>query len=137
GDAIITRQAIAEKVQSFSGCTALIVHTHPYPGTRPRSYSGTNPPYFHPEALKMLRDEGIEHLLTDLPSVDKENDGGLLPAHRTFWNLPEAPLYDRFITELISVPEGTPEGRYLLDLQLAPISNDAAPSRPLIHPLVG
>ncbi len=134
GDALIRKEQLERAVQEHEGITSLIVKTHPYPGGRPRDYSGSNPPYFHPDAMKMLRENGIMHLLTDLPSVDKENDGGALSAHQSFWKLPEDPQFNRTITELIKVPDGIPDGIYLLDLQVAPVENDAAPSRPLLFP---
>lgn len=137
GDAVILQEQLEEALEGYVGwATALIVHTHPYPGGRPRDHSGTNPPYFHPEAMSMLREKGIFHLLTDLPSVDKENDGGALPAHHAFWRVPDAPDFDRSITELLKIPPKTSDGPYLLNLQLAPIENDAAPSRPVIFPLL-
>ncbi len=136
GDAVITKSSLEKELEKAKGITALILRTHPYSGERPRNYSGSNPPYFDPDVMEMLREKGILHLLTDLPSVDKENDGGQLPAHHTFWNVPDDPDHERTITELIHVPEGTPEGVYILDLQVAPVENDAAPSRPLIFPPV-
>lgn len=137
GDHMIPRRAIEEKIAGRTGIEALIVRTHPYPGSeRPRTYSGSNPPYFHPDAMHLLREQGIVHFLTDLPSVDKEEDGGLLPAHHAFWNVPEDPDHERTITELVRVPDGLEEGRYLLDLQVAPVENDAAPSRPVLFPIL-
>lgn len=134
GDAIIRPGQLVAELQGDERITALIVKTEPYPDGRPRNFSGSNPPYFHPDAMKMLRKYGIFHLLTDLPSVDKENDGGKLLAHHAFWNVPEAPDLERTISELIHVPDGTAEGHYMLDLQIAPVQNDAAPSRPLLFP---
>ena len=40
-------------------------------------FSGSNPPYFEATALDFIREMGVSHLLTDLPSVDREDDGGL------------------------------------------------------------
>lgn len=137
GDHLIDREGIEEQLPKDLAIDALIVHTHPYPGGEaPRTYSGSDPPYFHPDAMKLLRERGILHLLTDLPSVDKEEDGGLLQAHHAFWNVPEDPDHERTITELVQVPEGVKEGRYLLDLQVAPVENDAAPSRPLLFSIL-
>jgi kynurenine formamidase len=44
----------------------------------------TNPPYLAQEAALFLRESGIQHLLIDLPSVDKEKDEGKLLAHKAF-----------------------------------------------------
>lgn len=76
------------------------------------------------------------HLLIDLPSVDKEHDGGKLTAHKTFWNYPKAPRKEATITEMIFVPNAVKDGLYLLNLQVAPFENDASPSRPVIYPLL-
>jgi arylformamidase len=39
------------------------------------------------------------------------------------------------ITELIFIPDEVPNGLYLLNLQVAPMENDAAPSRPVLFHL--
>ena len=43
---------------------------------------------------------GIKHLLIDLPSVDREIDGGRMMSHRAFWNYPDNPRHESTITEL-------------------------------------
>jgi hypothetical protein len=48
-----------------------------------RKYSHTDPPFGWRAAL-FLRESGIQHLLIDLPSVDKEKDEGKLLAHKAF-----------------------------------------------------
>ena len=85
--------------------------------------------------FKMIREKGIEHLLIDLPSIDKEKDGGKLAAHKAFWNLPDEPRMQATITEFIYVPNRVKDGAYLLNLQTAPFVNDATPSRPLLFKL--
>jgi hypothetical protein len=40
------------------------------------------------------------------------------------------------VTELAYVPEPVPDGLYLLDLQVPAFATDAAPSRPVIYPLI-
>jgi arylformamidase len=98
-------------------------------------YNNTNPPYILPEVIHELTRRGVKHLLIDLPSVDRESDGGKLLAHHAFWNVPEEPNFERTITELIFVPDTCPDGIYLLNLQMAPFENDASPSRPVIYPV--
>lgn len=100
------------------------------------NWSGTNPPYLYYEAAQWLADSGIDHLLLDLPSVDREQDGGVLAAHKAFWGLPEKPRIQATITELISVPDELEDGLYLLNLQVAALDNDASPSRPLLFRLI-
>jgi hypothetical protein len=53
---------------------------------------------------RLVSELGIKQLLIDLPSMDREDDGGKLLAHRAFWNYPSAPRINSTITELIYVP---------------------------------
>lgn len=100
-----------------------------------KNYSGTDWPFLSDEIGAFLRSKGVDHLLIDQPSVDKEEDGGALACHHSFWGPnPEQSLH-RTITELIRVPDFISEGLYLLNLQVAPLDNDASPSRPLLYEL--
>lgn len=121
---------------------ALIVRSLPNaPDKRQREYRfDAPPPYFGVEALQWIVERGIEHLLTDLPSLDRMDDPDL-SAHRVFWGLPDghdastALRPKHTITEMIYVPDSVADGNYLLDLQLPAFLTDAAPSRPLIYSL--
>ncbi|MEM8845702.1 MAG: cyclase family protein [Bacteroidota bacterium] len=113
---------------------ALVVRTIPnLESKKTKDYSNTNPPYFLGEAIQFLVDRGVEHLLVDLPSVDKEKDGGELVSHKTFWNINGKERLTATITELIFVPNEIGDGLYFLNLQVAPFENDAAPSRPVLY----
>ncbi|OQA06462.1 MAG: hypothetical protein BWY67_01954 [Bacteroidetes bacterium ADurb.Bin397] len=79
---------------------------------------------------------GIDHLLLDTPSVDKEQDGGKLSAHHAFWKYPEATRLHATISELIYVPESVKDGLYILNLQITALENDASPSKPLLFELI-
>ncbi len=98
-----------------------------------RQYSNTNPPYLLEQAAELLVEKGIEHVLVDLPSVDKEKDGGALLAHNAFWNTKGAVRYAATITEFIFVPNTVKDGKYYLNLQVASFENDASPSRPVLY----
>jgi arylformamidase len=114
---------------------ALLIRTIPNDESKKnRQYSNTNPPYLSSEAGRLIVDSGIEHLLIDTPSVDKEKDDGLLSVHHIFWNYPEEIRVNCTITELFFAASEIPDGAYLLSLQVGPFENDAAPSRPLIFP---
>ncbi len=114
--------------------TALVIRTMPNDRKKlSRQYSGTNPPYFLEEAIQFLVEIGVEHLLVDKPSVDKENDGGKLLAHKAFWDFDGQLRKQATITELIYVPDGVEDGLYFLNLQVAPFENDASPSRPVLY----
>lgn len=134
GDKIITAQALKEVVSALSDEEAIVIRSLPNPEEKSRwMYSGTNPTYFEPEAIALLTGAGICHLLTDLPSVDREEDGGQLLAHKTFWNYPEEINRKNTITELIYVPNEIPDGQYLVQIQLPSFQLDAAPSRVFLH----
>jgi len=115
---------------------ALIVRTLPNPHEKQfRKYTGFNPPYFTPEAMQWIHDRNYCHLLTDLPSVDREEDGGALTAHKIFWQSETSPLIHRTITEMIFVANDIEDGIYLLNIQIAPMILDASPSRPVLFKL--
>ena len=100
-----------------------------------KNHNDTNWPYLQPQAAKYIRELGIKHLLIDQPSIDKEEDGGQLLAHRAFWNYDNEIDLSRTITELIYVPDSVKDDIYLLNLSLSNIENDACPSRPLLFSL--
>jgi len=111
---------------------ALIVRTG-VSADPPRDFSGTNPPYFTPEAMELLVQHGIVHLLTDLPSLDREDDGGALRAHRAFWQYPYATRLEATVTELLAFPPTLPDGEYLLELHILNLHSDASPSKPVLY----
>ena len=112
---------------------ALIIRTLPNLAEKlSKTYSGTNPPYFEAEIADYLVQSGVKHILVDLPSVDREEDGGVLDFHHRFWQYPTNPRMEATITELVYVPNEVKDGQYLLNLQVAPFDNDASPSRPVL-----
>lgn len=132
GDSVLTLELL--KSFELKRAEALIIRTLPNPPDKmTRQYSGTNPPYMTAEAALYLREEGVKHLLLDVPSIDKEDDGGKLSAHHAFWNYPASPRVDCTITELIYVDDEVADGVYLLELQFAAFDNDASPSRPILY----
>lgn len=101
----------------------------------------SEPPFFSHEAMRWIVEQGIEHLLVELPSVDRTDDEGLLSNHRIFWNLP--PQADEItpetrrhctITELLDLPADLPDGLYGVLIHLPPISGDALPSSVYLMP---
>ncbi len=135
GDCVVERSQL-EAALIPQETEALVIRTLPNePSKRHRKYSGTNPPYLDAAAAALLAEYGVCHLLIDLPSIDREEDGGALAAHRAFWRYPDAPRYDCTITELIYVPDEVPDGWYWLNLQTAALELDATPSRPILFPV--
>ena len=115
---------------------ALVLRTLPNDSAkRHRHYSGTNPTYVEPALAEWLAEYNIEHLLLDLPSVDREEDGGQLLAHHAFWQYPARPRRAATITELIFVPDEVEDGLYLLNIQITSLELDASPSKPVLYRL--
>ncbi len=116
-------------------CKALVVRTLPNTELKKtRIYSGTNPPYFSADAIEFINTLGISHLLTDLPSIDKEDDNKLM-AHHAFFQNDKAWNLHKTITEMIFVPDEVTDGLYFLNLQTAAFESDASPSKPLLYKL--
>lgn len=135
GDQVIMPEQIAPLLEGPE-YSAIIIRTLPNDSSKlSRNYSDTNPPYFHPDGLLAMRQAGILHLLTDLPSVDRESDAGLLLGHRAWWGDAPNTYTGRTITEMIFVPDGLEDGLYLLNLQVMPLENDSAPSNPVVYRL--
>ncbi|KGE88919.1 cyclase family protein [Phaeodactylibacter xiamenensis] len=136
GDRVIYREQLEALLGAHPPTTALIIRTLPNDDLKMiTNYSGANPPYLHHEAISYLVERGVEHLLLDLPSVDREEDGGQLLGHRAFWQYPEAPRAHCTITELIYVNNSIRDGLYLLNLQVASFEIDASPSKPVLYAL--
>ena len=115
---------------------ALIIRTLPNQETKQTAqYSGTNPTYLEPALAQFLVENGVEHLLVDLPSVDREEDNGELLAHHAFWQYPHKTRQNATITELIFVPDSVADGLYLLNIQITSLTLDASPSKPVLYRL--
>lgn len=135
GDRVVTLKQIQMALGEKSP-EALVIRTTPNTLEKlNRNYSNTNFPYFSPEAMEFIADKNIQHVLVDLPSVDREEDGGFLMAHHAFWKFPGTGREHCTITEFVFVEDEIKDGLYLLNMQLAPFVNDAAPSRPVLFAL--
>ena len=135
GDQVITYRRI-KKLASLITTKALIIRTLPNElSKKQKKYSGSNPPYMHHDAINFLVAQGVEHLLIDLPSVDREEDDGKLLAHKAFWQYPSLVRKNATITELIYVPNKIKDGLFLLAIGIAPFNLDASPSKPQLYKL--
>ncbi|NIR68564.1 cyclase family protein [candidate division KSB1 bacterium] len=142
-DTLITAKSLSAALSQTSKefLTGLILRTLPNDRSKlSRNYLEHPPPYFSVEAMQYLVELGVQHLLVDMPSVDRAFDEGKLTAHHIFWNVPyESHDVDRnhcspnTITEMIFVSEELEDGSYLLNLQIPNFVADAAPGRPLIY----
>lgn len=144
-DYMITRDILERELADVKAdfLKALVIRTHPNDHTKKsRNYSKNKPSFFSLDAMKYIVSLGVEHLLVDLPSVDRLFDEGKLNAHHIFWKLKEGSHeaddnseLHKTITEMIYVKNEVQDGNYLLNLQIAPFQSDAAPSRPLLYPI--
>ncbi len=138
-DFVITKAQIENALQDKSP-GAIVIRTLPNSSDKTsKKYSNTNWPYLLEEAAFFLRERGIQHLLIDLPSVDKEHDEGKLLAHKAFWNVQDVnrlnddARMNSTITELVFVDDSIEDGSYILNLQIASFENDASPSKPILY----
>jgi kynurenine formamidase len=147
GDQIISSESLADAIagQSLDEVVALIVRTLPNSlSKKSTSYDDQNaPPYFAENAMRYVVDKGFQHLLVDVPSIDRMQDAGRLANHRLFWNVAMGSKEagadtrtDKTITEMIFVDDSVLDGLYLLDLQVPAWHSDAAPSNPVLYPLM-
>lgn len=142
GDLVITKNQI-DKALNGKTPEAIVIRTLPnLDQKKHKNYSKTNPPYLSEEAAIFIREIGIQHLLIDLPSVDREEDEGKLLAHKAFWNVKDVNnLNDDArlkctITEMIFVENEIQDGSYILNLQIASFENDASPSKPILYKII-
>ena len=144
GDRVILKEQLADIFDDNEPFESLIIRTLPNDDLKPKmQWSGTNPTYFVDETLNLVAQKGIKHLLIDVPSVDREDDGGKVAAHRAFWQFFEAQNEENTegppsrqnatITEMIYVPYDIKDGLYLLNLQIPSFELDAAPSKPVLY----
>ena len=143
GDLLITQaeiEASLGRLNTPGVAESLVIRTLPNIEEKlTRQYGELVPPYFTTEAVQYLIDIGVNHLLVDLPSIDRLYDEGRLSNHRIFWkvdegsfDLSESSRRNSTITEMIYVPNEIEDGQYLLNLQIAPFVADASPSRPVL-----
>jgi kynurenine formamidase len=134
GDFVITKKQLELSLENCDRPEAIVIRTLGNgPNKLHTNYSNTNPPYILKETIAYLNSLGVAHLLIDMPSIDKEVDGGKLEAHHEFWDYPNNTQLNKTITEFIYVPNEINDGTYILNLQIAPFENDASPSKPVLY----
>jgi hypothetical protein len=149
GDRLVTAAVIRDALTAALGATppppALVIRTGEgqHNGGRIVYREDAPPPYLTREAAELLARLDVRHLLVEVPSLDRLDDGGLMTAHHVFWGLPpgsralsDAARPRCTVTEMIAVPPDVADGRYLLDLRLPNLVTDAAPSRPVLYPVI-
>ena len=138
---VISMEDIKSQIKKWSDSTptALIIRTLPNKGSKKTlRFTTSPPPFFTNESLQYIIQLGIQHLIVDLPSVDRMADDGILGNHRIFWgdeNNPHSevnPNSKKTITELAYIPNSVKDGFYFVNIQIPHFVCDAAPSRPLL-----
>lgn len=142
-DWMISQQSLIDKLKEVNPdfLTGLIIRTLPNDESKKtRNYEKQAPPFLSLDSIEYILSLGVQHLLVDIPSVDRTDDGGYLSVHRKFWNiLPgehniqsnECSL--KTISEMVYVCDKIEDGHYLLNLQIPAFVTDAAPCRPLLY----
>jgi len=143
-DLLIDKKSLMELTKSDRDfLEGLIIRTLPNDESKKyRDYMKEPAPFFSQDAMEFVSSIGINHLLVDIPSVDKANDKGQLSTHNIFWGVPQGShKIDienhsiRTITEMVYIPGNVKDGNYLLNLQIASFMADASPGRPVIFEL--
>ncbi len=136
-DTVIDAESLREKTKNWNNQKAVLIRTLPNAADKKtKKYSGTNPAYFTKDAMELMNQLGVDHFMTDLPSVDREVDGGELAAHHTFWNYPADPQTHKTISELIYIPNTLEDGDYLIQIQIMSVESDASPSKIMVHEII-
>jgi arylformamidase len=131
-DQVVTKDAFLKKQISLDTPALAICVDRFSPN---HDFSNSNPPYFEAELLAYLAEHNVAHFITNLPSVDREEDAGALAGHKAFWNFHGEQREKATITELVQLPDTVEEGLYFLNMQVAPFHSDAAASRLVLYTL--
>jgi kynurenine formamidase len=144
-DTLITRRRLraAWPMGRITEPVAAIIHTLPNDlSKRTRDYEALVPPYLTREAVLWLVEKRIEHLVLDVPSLDRTHDDGHMVGHRLFFGLPagssargDAARSRATITELAFIPDELADGPCMLHLAVPALGGDAVPSQPIVYPL--
>ena len=138
---VISKKLIQIEIEKWQkhNPQALIIRTIPNAEDKKYYQFTKNPPAFYSnDALRYISDCGIQHLVVDLPSIDRMLDNGILGNHRIFWGYDNNPMGEvnpdskNTITELVYIPNEIQDGFYFVNIQLPHFKCDAAPSRPIL-----
>lgn len=144
-DKMITAALLQDALKNvpLSFLKGLVIRTRPNSeAKKSRNYLDHSPPFFSMDAMTAICDLGVQHLLVDMPSVDRMFDEGKLTAHHIFWNVnpgdhranPDTRL-ENTITEMIYAPDHIADGSYICSIQIPNFVADAAPSRVFLYQL--
>lgn len=145
-DFVITESHIQNhwKKDASEFWNALIIRTLPNPPAKKfQTYTADDiPPYLTQDAIVFIKSKGTNHVLVDLPSIDRAQDDGKLEGHHEFWDVEQGSHTlnktnpsKRTITEFAFIPDAITDGSYFLNLQISGFALDSAPSRPILYPM--
>lgn len=143
-DQIISRWLLENALSAYENEQLQCLAVRTLPNDRSkwcRVYDGDHQPaFFSRDAILYLNERGVEHLLLDIPSLDRLHDDGLLTCHHLFWQVIEGEhqaspnsLLHKTITEMAYIAAEIDDGFYFINLQIPAFINDAAPSRPVLY----
>jgi len=125
---VISKRSIKQKI--LKSYQALVIRTLPNDKSKlTRNYDEHPAPFFTNDATDYICELGVQHLLVDIPSIDKSDDGGMLGNHRSFFKKGDT------ISELLFIPDSLSDGFGFLQIQIPSWSLDSAPSRPIFFPI--
>ena len=131
----------AKKESLAKSLVIRIAENDPAIAASPWSFGSGVSPYFTSDAIELLNDQGVVHLLVEFPSIDRLDDGGRLTNHHKFWNIDQdsrnlaEAWSSKTITEMIEVSPSIKDGLYLLSIGVPPVRTDAMLSRPVLYEL--
>ncbi len=145
-DMLITRKEIKNALQSSGSefvFDTLIIRTLPnLISKKSQNYLNEEPAFLSKEAAEYLSEIGINHLVLDVPSLDRTFDEGMLTSHHIFWNVePNSneinsnSHLNKTITEMAFIETEIADGDYIVNIQITPFVSDASPSRLLLYPI--
>ncbi len=127
-DKIISVQSLRGKLSN--NIKALIIRTYPNKLDKiKRDYNLHPAPFLTHESVDYLIEKKIEHLLIDIPSIDRADDNGKLNNHHHFFK------FGKTISELLFIPDSLDDGLGFTQIQIPNWGLDAAPSRPIFYPI--
>ncbi len=130
---MITKDQLEGKIDT--DCEVIMINT----GNNPleKTFQGQNEmPFFTNEAMEYLSQQThIQHLIVDLPSIDKAHDEGKLSNHHIWWQvnpqskvLQETSRSDRTVSEWVFYPRNCKDGKYFVIYQAPLWGLDAVPT---------
>jgi len=134
-DKVITKDQLLKSLAAVDEfLDAVIIRTLPNDmKKKTRNYNSDNHPFLSNEAVYFLKSKGVKHILVDIPSIDKFDDGGKLKNHNIFFTNEDGVVNKNTITELVYIPDHCLDGKYLLCIGVPNFKLDAAPSKPIIY----